>query len=330
MRAVTYSEYGSPEVLQLSDVEKPEPGDNEVLIKVYATTVTSADWRARSFTLPRGYGFLGRLFFGITKPRQPILGTELSGVVESTGKDVTRFKSGDQVFAFGGAKMGCYVEYKCMSEKGAIALKPANLNFEEAAALSFGGTTVLEFFRRGELQSGEKVLINGASGGVGTAAVQIARYYGAEVTAVCSGGNVDLVKSLGATHVIDYTREDFTRNGKTYDLIMDTVGTAPFNRSKHSLSERGRLLQVLGDLPDLIQAVWVSFTGKKKVIAGPAMELPEDLLTLAKLAEEGKYKPFIDRQYTFDEIVEAHRYVDSGRKRGNVVITHEKTDKHYS
>ncbi len=326
MKAIVYERYGPPEVLQLKEVEKPTPKDNEVLIKTHATTVTSGDWRVRSLNVPAGFGLIMRLVFGVLRPKQPILGTELAGVVESVGKDVRKFKVGDQVFAFSGAAMGCHAEYKCMPEDGAMALKPANLTYEEAAALSFGGTTALDFFRRGKLQSGERVLVNGASGGVGTAAVQLAKHFGADVTGVCSTANVELVRSLGASHVIDYTKEDFTQNGETYDVIVDTVGTAPFSRSKASLKEGGRLLMVLGRLPDMLQIPWVSMTSSKKVIAGPAAGRAEDLRFLAGLAEAGEFKPVIDRCYPFEQIAEAHSYVDTGRKKGNVIITLEHDD----
>ncbi len=326
MKAVVYERYGPPEVLQLKEVDKPTPKDNEVLIKTHATTVTSGDWRVRSLNVPAGFGLITRLVFGVTRPRQPILGTELAGVVESVGKDVRKFKVGDHVFAFSDTAMGCHAEYKCMPEDGAMALKPANLTYEEAAALSFGGTTALDFFRRGKLQSGEKVLVNGASGGVGTAAVQLAKHFGADVTGVCSTANVELVRSLGASHVIDYTKEDFTQNGETYDVIVDAVGTAPFSRSKASLKERGRLLMVLGGLPDMLRIPWVSMTSSKKVIAGPATGRAEDLRFLAGLAEAGEFKPVIDRRYPFEQIAEAHRYVDTGHKKGNVIITLEHDD----
>ena len=321
MKAMVYESYGPPEVLQLKEIEKPTPKDNEVLIKTHATTVTSGDWRVRSLNVPTGFGLIMRLVFGVSRPRQPILGTELAGIVESVGKDVKKFKVGDAVFAFSDAAMGCYVEYKCMSQDGAMALKPANLTFDEAAALSFGGTTALDFLRRGKLQRGEKVLINGASGGVGTAAVQLARHFGADVTGVCSTANVELVRSLGASHVIDYTKEDFTQNGETYDVIVDTAGTAPFSRSKASLKEEGRLLMVLSGLPEMLQIPWVLMTSRKKIIAGPAAGRAVDLRFLAGLAEAGEFKPVIDRRYPFEQIAEAHRYVDTGRKRGNVVIT---------
>ena len=321
MKAIVYERYGPPEVLQLKEVEKPTPKDNEVLIETHATTVTSGDWRVRSLNVPVGFGLIMRLVFGVSKPKQPILGTELAGVVESVGKEVRKFKVGDQVFAFSDAAMGCYAEYKCMPQDGAMALKPANLTFDEAAALSFGGATALDFLRRGKLQRGEKVLINGASGGVGTAAVQLARHFGADVTGVCSTANVELVKSLGASQVIDYTKDDFTRNGETYDIIVDTVGTAPFSRSKASLKQGGRLLMILAGLPDMLQIPWVSMTSSKQVIAGPAATRAEDLRFLAGLAEAGEFKPVIDRRYPFERIAEAHSYVDTGRKKGNVIIT---------
>ncbi|AFY92073.1 NAD(P)-dependent alcohol dehydrogenase [Chamaesiphon minutus] len=321
MKAVVYTKYGAPDVLQIIEVPKPTPKDNEVLIKIHATTVTSGDWRVRSLKMPFGFGLMSRLVFGIRKPRQPILGTELAGEVESIGKNVSKFKVGDRVFAFSSLGMGCHAEYKCLSEDGMVVLKPDNLSDEEAAAISFGGTTALDFLRRGNLQSGEKVLINGASGCVGTALVQLAKHFGADVTGVCSGANIELVKSLGADRAIDYTKEDFTANGQTYDIIADSVGTAPFSRVKNSLGSGGRLLQILAGLPDILGAPLVSMTGNKKAIAGPAAERVEDLQFLAKLAQAGEFKPFIDRRYPFDLIAEAHRYVDTGHKKGNVVVT---------
>jgi NADPH:quinone reductase-like Zn-dependent oxidoreductase len=321
MKAAVYERYGSPDVVEIREVAKPVPRDNEVLIRTHATTVTSGDWRARSLDMPAGFGPMGRLVFGISKPRQPILGTELAGMIESVGRRVRRFKAGDRVFAFSGAAMGCHAEYKCMPEDGAVALKPANLTYDEAAAISFGGTTALSFFRRAKLQRGERVLINGASGGVGTAAVQLARHVGAHVTAVCSAANGELVRSLGADEVIDYTTDDFTRNGERYDIIVDTAGTAPFSRSEGSLKDRGRLLLVLGGLPDLLRMPWVSLTSRKTIIAGPASGRAEDVHYLARLAESGEFTPVVDRRYAFDRIADAHRYVDTGRKRGNVIVT---------
>ena len=326
MKAIVYERYGPPDVLELKEVAKPTPKDNEVLIKTHATTVTSGDWRVRSLNVPAGFGLIVRLVFGISKPKQPILGSELAGVIESVGKDVRKFKVGDQVFAFSDASMGCHAEYKCMPQDGAVVLKPPSLSYDEAAALSFGGTTALDFLRRGKLQSGEKVLVNGASGGVGTAAVQLAKHFGADVTGVCSTANMELVRSLGASHVIDYTKEDFTQNGETYDVIVDTVGTAPFSRSKDSLKAGGRLLMVLAGLPDMLQIPWVSMTSSKKAIAGPVAVRADDLRFLAGLAQAGEFKPVIDRRYPFEQIAEAHRYVDTGRKKGNVIITLEHDD----
>lgn len=323
MKAVVYRQYGGPEVLRFTEVATPVPKDDEVLIKIHATTVTAGDWRVRSLNVPRGFGLLSRLALGVTGPRQPILGTELSGVITGIGKAVTKFEQGDAVFAFPGTRMGCHAEYRCMSQEGAVALKPANLGHDQAAALSFGGTTALHFLREAKLSAGEKVLINGASGAVGTAAVQLARHFGAEVTAVCSAGNAGMVRSLGADHVIDYTTEDFTRNGRVYDVIMDTAGTAPFARSRASLRDGGRLLLVLGGLRDLLSIPWIALTNSRKVIGGTAKEKSSDLCLLADLAERGELTPVIDRRYRFDEIVEAHRYVDTGRKKGNVVITLE-------
>jgi NADPH:quinone reductase-like Zn-dependent oxidoreductase len=323
MKAVVYERYGGPDVLRFAEVATPVPRPDEVLIKIHATTVNSADWRVRSLEVPAGFRLLSRLALGIRGPRQPILGTELSGVVASVGKDVTKFKPGDAVFAFPGVKMGCHAEYRCMAQDAAVALKPANVSHAQAAALSFGATTALHFFRKAGLGAGKRVLVNGASGAVGTAAVQLAKHFGAEVTAVCSGRNAAMVTSLGADHVIDYTTEDFTRNGRAYDVIMDTAGTAPFARSRASLRDGGQLLVVLGGLPDLLRIPWVALTDNRKVVGGTGTATAEDLRFLAGLAERGELEPVIDRTYRFEEIVEAHRYVDTGRKKGSVVITLE-------
>lgn len=320
MKAILYQQYGPPDVLQMADIAKPIPKPNEILIKTYATTVTSGDWRVRSLTVPAGFGWMTRLVFGVSRPRQPILGSELAGVVESVGEAVSRFKVGDAVFAFSDARMGCYAEYKCMPQDGAVACKPPGLSYGEAAALSFGGTTALDFLRRAKLQRGESVLINGASGAVGAAAVQLARHFGAHVTAVCGTANMAWVRALGASQVIDYTQEDFTQNGQTYHVIMDTVGTAPFSRCQASLRDGGRLLLVLAGLADMLHAPWASLSSGKKVIAGPVSVRAEDLPLLAELAATGAFKAVIDRRYPFEQMVEAHRYVDSGRKKGNVVV----------
>jgi len=324
MKAVVYERYGPPDVLQIREIATPIPKDHEILIRIHVTTVTSGDWRVRSLNVPTGFGLIMRLVFGIWKPRQSILGSELAGVVAAVGKNVTRFNVGDAVFAFSDVSMGCYAEYKCMPQDGLVLIQPPSLSNEKAAALCFGGTTALDFLRRGRVQKGDKVLVNGASGAVGTAMVQLARHFGAEVTGVCSTANVDLVKSLGARHVIDYTQEDFTQNGETYDVMIDTVGTAPFSRSKRSLKERGRLLLVVAGLPQMLGSLWVSLMGRmtdrRTVIAGPAAVKREDLQVLAELAEAGAFLPVIDRQVPLEQIVEAHRYVDSGRKRGNLII----------
>ena len=320
MKAIVYEAYGSPDVLQLKEVVKPIPKRNEILIKIHSTTVTTGDWRVRSLNLPPGFGFLGRLIFGIFKPRQPILGSEIAGVVESVGKDVSKFKVGDAVFSFSDAAMGCHAEYRCMGEDGPIALKPINLSFNESAPLSFGGTTALSFLRRANLKTGDKILINGASGGVGTAAVQLAKHFGAVVTAVCSTPNVELAKSLGADDVIDYLKEDFAKNGVKYDVIMDIAGNAPYSRSKGSLVERGYLLMVLAGLSDMLQAPWISMMTGIRTVVGPAFGTAEDLRYLAQLAESGKFKTIIDKCYPFEKMADAHRHVDTGHKTGNVVV----------
>ncbi len=329
MKAVVYTKYGPPEVVALAEAPKPTPKVREVLIRVRATTVTTGDWRARSLEMPPGFGLLGRLVFGVFGPRKPILGTELAGEIEAVGKAVTRFKPGEQVFAFAGASFGCHAEYRTISEAGMMALKPANLSFGEAAALSFGGTTALSFLQaKGGVKRGDKVLIVGASGGVGTAAVQIAKHFGAEVTGVCSTANLDLVRSIGADKVIDYTREDFAKNGETYDIIFDTTGTTSFSRCGSALKEGGRLLLVLASFAQTLGMERPSKASGKKVIAGVAAARPEDLRCLAHLAEAGEFKPVIDRVYPLEKAAEAHAYVDKGRKRGNVVMTIEAAPPH--
>ena len=321
MKAVVYERYGPPEVLRIKEVPTPRPKDNEILIQIHVTTVTSGDWRVRSLTVPTGFGLIMRLVFGVWRPRQPILGSELAGVVAAIGKDVTRFQVGERVFAFNDVRMGCHAEAIVLPQDGMVVAIPPGLSDEAAAALCFGGTTALDFLRRGKVRPGDKVLVNGASGSVGTAVVQLARHFGAEVTGVCSTANIDLVTSLGADHVIDYTQADFSRNGETYDLIVDTVGTAPFSRCKRSLKNGGRLLLVLAGLPAMLQGAWVSLTSRHTIIAGPAAVKLEDLRHMAALAEAGNFQPVIDRRYPMEQIVEAHRYVDTGHKKGNLIIT---------
>lgn len=323
MKAIVYTQYGPPEVLQLREVEKPTPKDDEVLIRVHATTVTAGDCNARGFVfMSPGFRPLARLMFGLRRPNKPILGVELAGEVEEVGKDVTLFKKGDHVFGID-TGFGAYAEYACRSEKGPLTTKPAGMTDEEAAVIPFGAGTALAFLRdKAHLQTGQKVLINGASGGVGTYAVQLARYYGAEVTGVCSTANLELVKSLGADRVIDYTRQDFTENGETYDVIVDTVaGQNSFSRCKGSLTEKGLYLSVAGGLDALLQMLWTSLAGGKKIIAGPVFDNRQNLDFLKELIEAGKIRAVIDRRYPLEQTAEAHRYVDMGHKKGNVVIT---------
>ncbi|MEM9352869.1 MAG: NAD(P)-dependent alcohol dehydrogenase [Planctomycetota bacterium] len=319
MQAAIIERYGLPGVLQFRDVEKPTPGDRDILIRNNAVTVTSGDCRIRAMNMPPGFKLIARLMFGWSKPRQSILGTELAGVVEATGKDVTNFSVGDEVFASCDPDFGAYAEYKCLPAERA-AIKPANLSFGEAAALTFGGVTALHFFRLGNLQPGERLLINGASGGVGTAAIQVAKHMGAEVTAVCSTSNLELVRSLGADETIDYTQTDFTESDQTYDLILDAAGAAPFSRCRRCLNPGGRFLMILGSFPQLLRAPWDTLTTDKKVIGGGAKPAPGDLQRLADMAAAGQLSPHIDRTYPWAQLVEAHRYVDQGRKRGNVVV----------
>lgn len=319
MKAIVCAEYGPPEVLQLREVEAPTPKDNELLIRVHATTVTFGDVRIRSFTWPLWFRLPGRIMYGLTKPRKDIPGNELAGVIESVGKDVTLFKKGDQVFgiAWGTSFQGATAEYKCLPEGGMVAMMPSNMTHEEAAALPVGGLTALHFLRRADIQVGQKVLIYGASGSVGTFAVQLAKHFGAEVTAVCSTANIEMVKSLGADKAVDYTKEDFTESGQFYDVIFDAVSKTSFSRCKGSLKEGGFFLTT--DWP-VMRALWTSLVGPRKVVIGIARENPEDIIFLKGLAEAGKIKSVIDRCYPLEQTAEAHRYVEEGHKKGNVVI----------
>lgn len=324
MKAIVYTEYGPPDVLKLKTVEKPTPKDDEVLIKIHAATVTTGDVNMRGFTfVPSGFGPLPRLMFGLRAPKKQILGSELAGEVEAVGKAVTRFKPGDQVFGINSARVGAYAEYVCWPEESPLVLKPANMRYEEAAALPFGAGTALSFLRDGaRIQPGQKILVIGASGGVGNYAVQLAKYYGAEVTGVCSGANVEWVRALGADRVIDYTKEDITQRGETYDIILDTVaGKVSFARYKKALKPNGLYLAVAGGPRELLQAAWTSRRSGKKVIAIPVNESRDDLLFLKELTESGAIKAAIDRCYPLEQTAEAHRYVDTGRKRGSVVIS---------
>ena len=320
MIAIVYEKYGAPDVLHLEDVEKPTPKENEVLIKVFATTVTKYDCWARSSTAPPGFWLPSRIASGFRKPKQPILGTELSGEIESVGQTVKRFKKGDQVFAFL-MNLGAYAEYVCIPEDGFMALKPTNMTYEEAAAAVQGGLTALYFLRKENIQRGHKVLVFGASGGIGTYAVQLAKYFGAEVTGVCSTSKMEMVKSLGADKVIDYTKEDFTNNVQTYDIIFDTVGKTSISRTISSLKENGRYIFATFGLPMLIQVFWLLRKSDKKAIIGVLEERPEDLVFLKKLIEAGEIKPVIDRRYALEQTAEAHRFVETGQKKGSVIIT---------
>ena len=321
MKAAVCQRYGPPEVVQLAEVPTPVPADDEVLVEAFATTVNSGDTRVRALRVPRGLRLPMRLKLGLTKPKQPILGFELAGQVEAVGSAVTRFQPGDRVVLSRGFDFGCHAEHVTVAEQGAIAKIPENLSYQDAVAVCFGGSTAVSFFRLGKLASGESLLINGASGAVGTMAVQLAKHLGAEVTGVCSGANAELVRSLGADHVIDYTTDDFTRNGERYDVIMDTHGNAPYKRVKGSLKSGGRFLMVVGNLWQMIagsrQKATISATGKDSV------EGSEDYRTLMSLAEQGILKPVIDSVMPFEQIVEAHRRVDGGHKVGSVVLTFE-------
>lgn len=321
MKAIVCTKYGPPEVLEFREVEKPAPKDNEILVKVYATTVTAADFRLRSFTIPPGFWLLARLAIGLRKPRKPILGVELSGVIESIGKDVTRFKAGDAIFAATLQGFGAYAEYKCLPQDGPISLKPSNIGFDEAAAIPIGARTALHYLRKIGLGKGQKILIYGASGSVGTYAVQLAKYFGAEVTGVCSTANLDLVKSLGADKVIDYTAGDFSGDGATYDFVFEAVDKSSFASCLRALKQGGTYINITAPLPSLAM-LWAKIGNGRKLLLGEnASEKSEELMFLKERVEAGDLKVVIDRRFPFERMVEAHRYVDMGHKKGNVAIT---------
>ena len=324
MKAVVCDKYGPPEVLKLKEVNKPTPEDNEVLIKVYATTVNAADCNVRGLSyIPAGLGLIAKLMLGFNKPRISIIGSVLAGEIEAIGKDIKSFKPGDQIFGTG-PELGAYAEYACRPEKGAIAKMPKNISYEQAATVPYGALTALYFLRDiAKIKSGQKVLINGASGGVGVYAIQLSNYFGAEVTGVCSTDNMDFVKSLGADKVIDYTKEDLTKKGEKWDIIFDiVVGKTSFSRYKKSLNPKGFYLAVAGGLKDMMLMIWTSITGGKKVIfgGGTACERKENLVFLKELIEEGKLQPIVDRSFPLEQIVDAHKYVETGRKKGNIAI----------
>jgi len=324
MKAIICTAYGSADVLQLQEVEKPTPKDNEVLVKVFAATVNIGDCRIRSFDAPPVFWIPYRITVGLQRPTNPILGAVLAGEVEAVGKDVKRLKVGDQVFGMDIDGRGAHAQYTCRPEEGALAVKPANLTYAEAAAIPHGALTAQFFLKeKGNIQSGQRVLINGASGAVGSSAVQLAKYFGAKVTGVCSTTNLEMVESLGADRVIDYTKEDFTQSGDTYDIIFDTVGKSSFSRSKNSLEQRGIYLAPDPKLSVVSSMLWTSMIGSKKAIWALGPERAKDLDVLRELIEAGKLRPVIDRRYPLDQVAEAHRYVQKGHTKGNVVISVE-------
>ena len=318
MRAAVVERYGPPEVVTIREVETPRPADDEVLVRVVATAVNSGDTRVRALRVPRGLSLMMRLQLGFSGPKQPILGFDAAGEVASVGKDVRRFRPGDRVIATRGFAWGAHAEYLAVPEDGAIAVIPEGVSFEEAVAIPFGGATALIYFDEGKLRAGETLLINGASGAVGTMAVQIAKHMGVEVTGVCGPANVELVKSLGADHVIDYSREDFTEAGKTYDVIMDTHGNAPYARIKHLLNPGGRFLMVIADLFQMIGASRTEAIIRAN--ANGEAYTAEIYARLMELAGKGVLRPVVDSTYDFEQIAEAHRRVDGGHKIGSVVV----------
>ena len=324
MKAILHSQYGSPDLLQFKEVDRPAPKDNEVLIAIHATTVSTGDCNVRNFTfVTKSMRPIAKLMFGIGKPwKARILGTELAGEVEGAGQNVTRFKHGDRVVASTGMAGGGHAQYACLPETGAVAIKPDSLSWEEAVAIPFGANTALYYLRDlGKIQAGQEVVIIGASGAIGSAGVQLAKHFRATVTGVCSGTNVELVKSLGADTVIDYTREDFTKNGRTYDLIFDVVGATTFDRCQDSLKPDGVFLQNIMELSDVVRALWTSITGRKKIKGGVAIGNQQGMRLIAELAAGGTLKPVIDRSYPLEQTAEAFKYVEQGHKKGNVVIT---------
>lgn len=325
MKAIVWTTYGQPEVLQLEEVEKPTPKANEVLIRIHATTVTAGDCEARNLKFPILFRLLMQMYVGLRKPKRiTILGQELAGEIEAIGKDVKRFKAGDQVFGTTGLGFGAYAEYICLPEKsamGVLATKPANMTYAEAAAVPTGGLEALHFIRKGNIQRGEKVLIIGAGGSIGSFAVQLAKYFGAEVTGVDSSGKLNMLRTIGADHVIDYTQEEITKHAEIYDVIFDVMGKSSFSGSLRSLKQNGRYLLGNAGLLHMVRGQWTSIRSSKKVLIGAANQKNEDLLFLKALIETGKIKSVIDRRYPLEQIAEGHRYVDTGQKKGNVVIT---------
>jgi NADPH:quinone reductase-like Zn-dependent oxidoreductase len=322
MKAMVWTRYGPPDVLQLRELETPTPKEKEVRVRVHASTVTAGDCELRGLKGPPYLSIILRLYAGLSRPRRiTILGQELAGEIDSVGKDVTRFKSGDQVFAWTGLRLGAYAEYACLPEKAMLGIKPSNLGYEEAAALPVGGLESLHFLGNGNVRPGDKVLINGAGGSIGTFGLQLARHYGAEVTAVDSAEKLEVLRSLGADHIIDFAREDFTRNGETYDVIFDVIGKAPFSRAVRSLKPDGRYLLGNPSLSHRFRGRWSSLGEGRKAVFGASDHSAAELLPLKELVEAGTIRPVIDRRYPLEELPDAHRYVEAGHKKGNVVIT---------
>ena len=336
MKAIVFTEYGPPDVMQLKDIEKPTPKNDEILIKVHATLVAYGDVSVRNlnnvslqeFHMPEPFWILNRIVFGFSKPKVTILGSEFSGEIESVGDEVNRFKEGDQVFGYVGESMGANAEYLCVPEDEVLAAKPDNMTYEEAAAVPFGSMVALNLLRKGDIQPGQKILINGASGGIGQYAVQLAKHhFRVEVTGVCSTPRTEFVKSLGADKVIDYTKEDFNQSGETYDLVLDILGMGSFSKSKGSLSKNGRYLYASFKMKQVFQMLWTSISEDKKVICALAPTKTEDLIFIKELIEAGEIKSVIDKKFSLEQTAEAHRYVESGHKRGNVVIAIEHSSK---
>ncbi len=320
MKAIIWTKYGSPDVLKLREIEKPIPKDNEILVKVHTATATTGDCELRSLKLPFYYTFLFRMYAGFRKPkRHLILGQDVAGSIEAIGENVKLFKEGDQIFGNTGFN-GAYAEYICLPEDAILAIKPANVSFEEAATVPLGGLNALYFLRKVNIQSGQKVLINGASGSIGTFAVQLAKYFGANVTGIASTGKLDMVQSIGADHVIDYTSEDFTKSGEKYDVIFDVVRKSSFSGCIRSLKKKGIYLQTNHGLLRGVRGRWNSIVRQKKVISGIITESTEDLIYLIELIEAREIKPVIDKSFPLEQTAEAHRYVEAGKKKGNVVI----------
>lgn len=315
MKAAVYTEYGQPEVLQIKQVEKPTPNKNEILLRIKATAVNSGDWRLR-----KADPFAVRFIFGLMKPKINILGSVFSGEIESVGEDVKHFKVGDSVFGHTDMSFGAYAEYICLTENTSIALKPASISHKEAAVIPFGGVAALHFIKKAVIKPGQKVLVVGASGAVGSAAVQLAKSFGAHVTGVCSTTNIALVKSIGADKVIDYTKEDFAKNGETYDVIFDAVKAISVSRSLKSLAKNGIMILSAAGVSEMLQGLWLSMTSTRKIMTGVISHAATDIVFLKELIEADKFKPIIDKTYPLEQIAEAHDYVEKGHKRGNVAI----------